>query len=544
MPTLPVQEEKSERAKVEPKTSQVGSPVSTQLKDITAIVTLGTGLLAALGSFVDKLSDLLPFLANFSKSTLLAFSASCFFLAYLVQRKRLRRKPVLVNPELLDLTSKGWIVGREEDVKNIVRLLREVELLWLVGESGCGKSTLLQLGLMPELKQSHYKLPIYIDSYGSDWSVGPEQALNQALRVALRDAEANSVQVADCDRVELLSAVQRETGRAPLLIFDQFDDYYLRYRSEFVNSQGGIISATELSVRNGFWKQIANLLGQHKLQCVFASRDDTSVALEVVRYANPQIYPLSRLRAGYVTGLLSEFTSSGAIENADYGWPELQSRLAADLEATGSVLPIQMHIAVSSLGVLPQLTISEYRRRGGLRGLEATYIGYHVAEAARHSMLTESSVRKLLIEMIDPVAKKTVPITSAQLVEKLADKRTNVEAALTYLESRQILRSRVDDKTGSVVWLLYHDYLSGAVLELQRRLNQWQAYLRDSAASFRSARGLVDSWRTLLSPLTQIRILAQRVRGQLTYGEDRQFAMLSTVKLILNYLTCPSLLQW
>jgi len=250
------------------------------------------------------------------------------------------------------------------------------------------------------------------------------------------------------------------------------------------------------------------------------------------------------LRAGYVTGLLSEFTSSGAIENADYGWPELQSRLAADLEATGSVLPIQMHIAVSSLGVLPQLTISEYRRRGGLRGLEATYIGYHVAEAARHSMLTESSVRKLLIEMIDPVAKKTVPITSAQLVEKLADKRTNVEAALTYLESRQILRSRVDDKTGSVVWLLYHDYLSGAVLELQRRLNQWQAYLRDSAASFRSARGLVDSWRTLLSPLTQIRILAQRVRGQLTYGEDRQFAMLSTVKLILNYLTCPSLLQW
>jgi hypothetical protein len=79
MPTLPVQEEKSERAKVEPKTSQVGSPVSTQLKDITAIVTLGTGLLAALGSFVDKLSDLLPFLANFSKSTLLAFSARAFF---------------------------------------------------------------------------------------------------------------------------------------------------------------------------------------------------------------------------------------------------------------------------------------------------------------------------------------------------------------------------------------------------------------------------------------------------------------------------------
>jgi hypothetical protein len=102
-----------------------------------------------------------------------------------------RRRSVLLRPEALRLerAHPAHLVGRANEVEELIRLCREQPLVFLEGESDCGKSALLQAGLVPALKSNRELLPIYVESLvGSDWERDPRRFLAAALWSTLDEA--------------------------------------------------------------------------------------------------------------------------------------------------------------------------------------------------------------------------------------------------------------------------------------------------------------------------------------------------------------------
>ena len=134
--------------------------------------------------------------------------------------------------------------------------------------------------------------------------------------------------------------------------------------------------------------------------------------------------------------------------------------------------------------------------------------------------------------------KKTAPTTSPPS-EPAASAREDsaptkaVQAAINYLRQEDVLRERNDPDTGRKVVQLYHDYLSRAVLEAERRADRWPTVARERQRAFDEAGdSLPRRWRGLLTPWQQIRLLIERLRGRFRYGETRGFAAASTIRFI------------
>jgi ABC-type thiamine transport system ATPase subunit len=83
------------------------------------------------------------------------------------------------------------MAGRDVDTASFFQLANECPLVLLRGTSGAGKSTFLKLGLGRALHQSGQWLPIYVDSWRSDWQDGPWTTLFDALSLALRNLPEN-----------------------------------------------------------------------------------------------------------------------------------------------------------------------------------------------------------------------------------------------------------------------------------------------------------------------------------------------------------------
>ena len=116
---------------------------------------------------------------------------------------------------------------------------------------------------------------------------------------------------------------------------------------------------------------------------------------------------------------------------------------------------------------------------------------------------------------------------------------------ISYLESTDVLRSRIDPDTGRNVVQLYHDYLSRAVLEAERRADRWPTVAREAQHQFTEAgTSLFRRWRALLSPWQQIRLLIERLRPgtSFTYGGLKNFALFSLLRFTPHVVVMVSLL--
>ena len=107
------------------------------------------------------------------------------------------------------------------------------------------------------------------------------------------------------------------------------------------------------------------------------------------------------------------------IGDPDYGWTSLQTRVSADLERAGTILPQQLKIVLAGLGTLPGrvLTVAAYDRADGAAGLEARFIEDRIAKAARLHGATEERVRAALLALVDPITgQKTVERPTEELL--------------------------------------------------------------------------------------------------------------------------------
>jgi WD40 repeat protein len=451
----------------------------------------------------------------------------------------------LLRPETLRLDpyNRQHLKGREDDIDRLSGLCREFPQVHMVGESGAGKSALVLAGLCPELTAHNELLPLYLDTWGEDWEAGPRTALAGILWKSLSEDDRQALELMAPPQPEeilhnLLGQLHSALARMPLLIFDQFDDYQARHRRQFMQDSTWLVDE-ELVKANPFWSDVEAQLKDGNLHCLFVTRSDAADGLESVRFVAPKVYHLDRLPSGFVEPLLTELTTPGdeahpIIQSPGRGWDRLKQRLVRDLTQEGTVLPSQMRMAFQGLATLKALTIRDYERVGSLRGLEARFVESRVASAARHSGLARHQILSLLTYLVE--RNKTIPRSTTELAQAIgvtARSREDsgdarIRIALDYLEQRGLIRTRIDPDSSQNEWLLYHDYLSRAVLEADRRANHWFRLAQDTYHAFQEAgRNLWRRWRSLLNPWQQLMLVIQWIRGRFRYGPLRSYALLS-----------------
>ena len=541
-----------------------------RIKSITAIVSAISGFLAVLPGLSKKCREVVeeatklnlsPWAWLFIALVLLIFGA-LLSLDKIIQSldkikrlfKKLTERSSLRRPEALWLRADrpDHLIGREGDVERLTKLCKDFRLIFLVGESGAGKSALLQSGLVPswaESKSSSF-LPIYLDVWGEDWEQGPRQSLCDCVWKALSAKDREILTLREAPRPEelvaLLGTLSASLHRTPVILLDQFDDYQSRHRSLFLPpNRKTWLSAKNLVKKNAFWRDLQTLLAGGAVRCVIATRSDAADGLDCVRVVPPRTYRLERLEKSDVETLLTRLTES--VDPADpvvvapeAGWERLKERLARDLDQDGAILPVQMRTAFRGLAALPALTPRAYDREGALQGIEAAYIEQQITNTALNSDLSKSQVLSLLLALVDRERLKTLWKTEDELEKAViangsaADERAinrGVPIALGFLEDREIVRQRLDPDTRGHVWLLDHDYLTNGILEADRRANVWPSLLQEKFRSYEDAGARYGrKWWALLSPLQQIGLFSQHLRGRLRYGRYGSYALLSLAR--------------
>lgn len=136
-------------------------------------------------------------------------------------------------PGLMPFTeeARAFFHGRDEEVAELLRLIRRQTLTVLFGLSGLGKSSLVNAGLFPRLREDDF-LPIYIRL---DVLSG-EPLARQALGILVADAGAHGVEAPHARADENLWEYfhrrdadfwsPRNRLLTPVLVFDQFEELF------------------------------------------------------------------------------------------------------------------------------------------------------------------------------------------------------------------------------------------------------------------------------------------------------------------------------
>lgn len=438
------------------------------------------------------------------------------------------RRSELLEPAalLLETDLPSHLKGRTEDLERLLRLCREHPLVFLIGESGSGKSALLQAGLLEELRTADSTLlPVYIDSWGSDWEKGPRSALaeklNKVLTPELRAEIDHPGRFAEENLLTILGLLKVRAHRKALLIFDQYDDYQTRHLDRFFVDCSPI-AAQELCRQNVFWDEMRSLVESDQVRCLFVSRHEVDVGLESVRFITPQIYHLTRVQNGYMASLLRELTEPGpgqpaVIKHPAHGWEQLRGRLLQDLGQDGRVLPIQLKVALLGLAQLPFLTVSEYLRAGGLAGLEALYIESQLVAASEHSGLPVDAVLWVVGRLVSPQKPDT---TAADLLAEVPAELAHVLTAakvttvLDTLAKRKVVRERPHSGQ-ETKWEIDHAYLIRGVRLAEQHAAPSSTAAKEQYEEFLKARSLSKVWvslRALVSSAALRAAFSRRLR--------------------------------
>jgi hypothetical protein len=265
--------------------------------------------------------------------------------------------------------------GREEEIQELADLCERQALVFLEGEAGSGEIARTRAGLTSECRRRRRLQSIYVDLSGAAWEDGLTALLTgevwHSLAESDRQALGLNAPVPPDEIFAQLAATAARLGRAPLLIFDQWDDYQHAYRPHFREGPQGNtwITKETLIHGNSFWREVARLLQSDAIDCLFVTRTDNASGLDTVRFVEARTWHLARINRNLMAPLLNEITLPGpdgraVVAHPERGWGLLQGRLLGDLAEDEFILPIQLGVVLQALRRLLVLTVREYGRRG------------------------------------------------------------------------------------------------------------------------------------------------------------------------------------
>src|SRR5438876_3370406 len=161
-----------------------------------AAVLASTGVLVA--TITDRFKPILEWfgLPEIAKQIAAIAILGVVILHFLRAYRRYAQESRLEKPEKFTLiaTTPESLIGRADDLENLVRLVMRNRIVLLDGESGCGKSALVGSGLAPRLQAGSALLPVLVRDWGDDWVRGPLAATLDALYGALREEQRRKIE--------------------------------------------------------------------------------------------------------------------------------------------------------------------------------------------------------------------------------------------------------------------------------------------------------------------------------------------------------------
>jgi hypothetical protein len=466
---------------------------------------------------------------------------------------RLRRPVVFELPAVPDASAiyaetvpdiEIQMAGRDVDTASFFQLVNERPLVLLRGTSGAGKSTFLKLGLGRALHHSGRWLPIYVDSWRSDWQDGPWTTLFDALSLALRNlpenertriaaalstgAESMSLFTDSQKLFEILPCIRPATGRRPVILFDQIDTYIDLFESSLIMPDTNrSLDPDELCQRNQFWRRVRDVCrSADPVHCIIAARSESS-RIECFQFAHFHSRPLMNLSQAAAFGLIQTL-GKDAVSNPENGFDELSRRLSESLSRNSvSVLAIELRVVLAGLASPNgKLTARQIEKSGGIGGLAAQWLRHQISGA----QLDERNVLALLLQLVNSAQPQTIPVPIGGL--RYSGELTD---CLNELERRRVLRVRFRG-TPDEEWQLYHSYLAAAILSLEERLAQWRIYLERAEQEYREA-SWTGKWTRLIPPHKQLALFWNRLRRRVRFGKHAAFVGISTARLVMNSMT-------
>jgi len=271
--------------------------------------------------------------------------------------------------------------GRQQDIQNLVERIarKDLKVTVIYGFSGVGKSSLIHAGLIPTLRdrplETQTVVPIAIQLY-DDWWAG--------LLAQLTDASAPPDPDFAAARAQLLDRLRREdlANRRVVLIFDQFEEFFFRYRVK--------------ADRNRLFEFLGHCLEIPSLRVVFSMRRtylyfllnrpgfdciDNDILSKRV------LYRIGNFSARAARSILQRLTERASFDLE----PDLVDVLIADLEAGyGKVRPIELQIVGAQLQQDGVTTLAAYQRTGGKTALVQRYLDRVIEDCGpEHRLLAE-----------------------------------------------------------------------------------------------------------------------------------------------------------
>jgi hypothetical protein len=245
-----------------------------------------------------------------------------------------------------------------------------------------------------------------------------------------------------------------------------------------------------------------------------------------------------------LAGIAPADATPPVVSNPENGWFALREILETDLRARGAVLMQQVRTLLLGLRQLIVLTPRAYRRAGGMSGVETLVVARALRSAGEALGGGEAGVRTARVMLnalvlpagADQPPKARRPPLSA--LAEIAGDPERAQRALQTLQADEIVRPAGGDASESA-WQLDHDYLARSVLAEMRQADRWGTALRDGFSRFRAAGGSWHrGWAALLPVSVQVRLLWERARGRLKYGEASVYARLSGAKPAVLLAVC------
>ncbi|PZV12206.1 MAG: hypothetical protein DCF22_12825 [Leptolyngbya sp.] len=254
--------------------------------------------------------------------------------------------------------------GRQQDVKQIIDRLNYAKnkLVVIHGNSGVGKSSIVQAGVIPTLMdyaiEGRMTIPIFLDIY-TDWQVTLEKTLIYQQQQAVSSPQATSDLPSPETLLSRLSTLTRTNLRLPVVIFDQFEEFFFAY--ETVQS------------RLPFYRFLRDCLNLPFVKVVLSLREDyLHYLLEFQRLMNLEVID-NDILSKEILYPLGDFTPENAktviknlTRNAQFYLPDdLIDALVKDLAGeVGEVRPIELQVVGAQLQTEGINTLEKYQQKG------------------------------------------------------------------------------------------------------------------------------------------------------------------------------------
>jgi WD40 repeat protein len=396
-----------------------------------------------------------------------------------------------------------WFFGRDEECQTIIGNLRAARLTILYSPSGVGKSSLLRAGVAHQLRElAEHQLARrgcarYVPIVFNAWKDDPVEDLIAAMECAVRPLLPADVPV-ELPRASLAAAIAaaaETSGAEPLIILDQFEEYFL-YRSEeaterrFVDELAACVGRPELranfliAIREDayaglgdlFAGRIANVYGNY-LELEYLDRDAAREAIvkpiEHFNELHPDADPI-KIEPELVEKVLAEVTAEDPLADQPGASDEERNGAAGRRD---QIETPYLQLVMSKLWTHERgrgsavLTLATLHELGGAREIIRTHLDGALEALAPDEYDTALEIFHYLVT---PSGAKIV-YAASDLAAQVEQPYERVSGVLTELadEDRRILR-RVPPPAGKAQpadrFEIFHDVLAAPIIDWRKRV--------------------------------------------------------------------------